>query len=123
MADDFAWRRLAQLTDDFGHRFSGSENYNRAVDWVLAAMRADGLDAVRADPVMVPRWVRGNESADITHPGHHALAMIGLGGTVATPPSGLEADVLATGHYARVGYDEDRRQYVLRRGVDRRRDQ
>ncbi len=35
----------------------------------------------------------------------------------------LEADALATGHYARVGYDEDRRHYVLRRGVDRRRDQ
>jgi tRNA-uridine 2-sulfurtransferase len=35
----------------------------------------------------------------------------------------LEADALATGHYARVGYDEDRRRYVLRRGVDRRRDQ
>jgi tRNA-uridine 2-sulfurtransferase len=35
----------------------------------------------------------------------------------------LEADALATGHYARVGYDEDRAHYVLRRGVDRRRDQ
>ena len=35
----------------------------------------------------------------------------------------LEADALATGHYARVGYDEDRRHYVLRRGADRRRDQ
>jgi tRNA-specific 2-thiouridylase len=35
----------------------------------------------------------------------------------------LEADALATGHYARVGYDEDRAQFVLRRGVDRRRDQ
>ena len=30
---------------------------------------------------------------------------------------------LATGHYARVGYDEDRPPYVLRRGVDRRKDQ
>ena len=43
--------------------------------------------------------------------------------TLLERAAALEADVLATGHYARVGYDEDRGQYVLRRGVDRRRDQ
>ena len=43
--------------------------------------------------------------------------------TLLERAAALEADALATGHYARVGYDEDRRQYVLRRGVDRRRDQ
>jgi carboxypeptidase Q len=94
LADDFAWRRLAELTDTFGHRFSGSDNYARAAEWAAATMRADGFDAVRTEPVMVPRWVRGQESAEITHPGRHSLAMIGLGGTIATPPSGLEADVL-----------------------------
>ena len=43
--------------------------------------------------------------------------------TLLERAAALEADALATGHYARVGYDEDRRRYVLRRGVDRRRDQ
>ena len=95
LADDFAWRRLAELTDTFGHRFSGSENYSRAAEWALAAMRADGFDSVRAEPVMVPRWIRGQESAEMTHPGRHVMAMLGLGGTVATPPAGLEADVLS----------------------------
>ena len=94
LADDAAWRRLAELTDRFGHRFSGSESYARAAEWALATMRADGLDSVRAEPVMVPRWVRGAESVELTHPVHQALTMIGLGGTVATPPAGIEADVL-----------------------------
>lgn len=35
----------------------------------------------------------------------------------------LEADYLATGHYARVRFDQDRRRYVLARAVDRRKDQ
>jgi tRNA-specific 2-thiouridylase len=35
----------------------------------------------------------------------------------------LQADALATGHYARVAFDAARDRYVLRRGVDRRRDQ
>ena len=30
-ADDFAWQRLAELTDTFGHRLSGSENLARAI--------------------------------------------------------------------------------------------
>jgi carboxypeptidase Q len=111
LADDFAWRRLAELTDRFGHRFSGSENYTRAAEWAMAAMRADGFDSVRAEPVMVPRWVRGAESADITHPGQHPLAMLGLGGTVATPPGGLEADVLVV-----TGFDDLRARAVEARG-------
>ena len=43
--------------------------------------------------------------------------------TLLDRATALEAEALATGHYARVGYDEDRRRYVLRRGVDARRDQ
>jgi tRNA-specific 2-thiouridylase len=43
--------------------------------------------------------------------------------TLLERAAALEADALATGHYARVGYDEARRRFVLRRGVDRRRDQ
>jgi tRNA-specific 2-thiouridylase len=36
---------------------------------------------------------------------------------------GLEADFVATGHYASVWYDEATQRYTIRRGVDRRKDQ
>ena len=94
LADDFAWQRLAELTDTFGARFSGSENLQRAVAWAAATMTADGLENVRTEPVMVPKWVRGHESAEILNPPRHAVPVLGLGGTVATPPGGIEADVL-----------------------------
>jgi tRNA-specific 2-thiouridylase len=35
----------------------------------------------------------------------------------------LEADGLATGHYARLGFDDETRRYVLKRGIDCRKDQ
>jgi tRNA-specific 2-thiouridylase len=35
----------------------------------------------------------------------------------------LEADFLATGHYARLGFDERTGRYLLKKGVDRRKDQ
>ena len=93
-ANDFAWRRLAELTDTYGNRLSGSENLNRAIEWAVTTLKADGLANVRAERVMVPRWVRGQESAVIVDPPEHPITMLGLGGSVATPPTGLEADVL-----------------------------
>jgi len=93
-ANDFAWRRLAELTDTYGNRLSGSENLNRAIEWAVTTLKADGLASVHTERVMVPRWVRGKESAVIVDPPEHPIAMLGLGGSVATPPTGIEADVL-----------------------------
>jgi carboxypeptidase Q len=91
---DFAWQRLAILGDTFGHRLSGSAALAHAIKWAMGEMRKDGLDNVRAEPVKVPHWVRGRESAVITRPFPSALAMLGLGNSVGTPPAGLEAEVL-----------------------------
>ena len=97
--DDFAWRRLAELTDTFGHRLSGSENLERAIAWAAETMKRDGLQNVRTEPVMVPKWVRGRESAEIVSPPWHPMAMLGLGGSVATPAGGLEAEVLTVASF------------------------
>ncbi|RPH60067.1 MAG: peptidase M28 family protein, partial [Acidobacteria bacterium] len=93
-ADDFAWTRLAELTDTFGHRLSGSAALEDALRWIADEMRKDGLDNVRLDPVMVPRWVRGTEGAEIVAPGRPTIAMLGLGDSVGTPLEGVEAEIL-----------------------------
>ena len=64
-ADDFAYRRLAEMTDSFGARLSGTDNLRRAIAWAAETMKADGLDNVRTEPVMVPHWVRGRESGEM----------------------------------------------------------
>lgn len=94
----FAWERLAELTDTFGHRLSGSESLEAAIQWAAGEMKKDGLD-VRLEPVKVVHWVRGQESAEITAPRRHALAMLGLGNSVGTPANGIEADVLAVSSF------------------------
>ena len=97
--DDFAYRRLTELTDTFGARLSGSDNLKRAIDWAVDTMKADGLENVHAEPVMVAHWVRGRESAEIVDPPQHTIAMLGLGGSVGTPRGGIEADVLTVGTF------------------------
>src|SRR4051812_39474274 len=93
-SSDFAWKRLAEFTDLHGARLSGSDNLARAIAWTAEKMKADGLENVHTEPVMVPHWIRGRESAEIIDPPIHDVAMLGLGGTVATPPEGVEAEVL-----------------------------
>jgi carboxypeptidase Q len=98
-ADSAAWNRIAALVDGFGPRFSGTPQLERAIDWVLAQMRADGLENVHSEPVMVPRWVRGQESATLLVPREVPLHMLGLGGSIGTPAEGIEAEVLVVGSF------------------------
>jgi carboxypeptidase Q len=94
MLDSFAWRRLATLTDGIGNRLSGTPELSRAIEWALAEMKRDGLENVHAEPVMVPHWVRGQESAEIVEPAHHQIVMLGLGDSVGTAGGPLQAEAL-----------------------------
>ena len=99
LASDNAYTRLSQLCDGIGNRLSGSESLERAVRWAAGAMRADGLENVRLQPVMVPHWVRGQESAVMLEPGPQKLVILGLGRSVGTPPGGVTADVVVVGSF------------------------
>ena len=99
MRDSAAWNRIAELTDTFGHRVSGSVALERAIDWTLARMRADGLENVRGERAMVRHWVRGAESVELITPRRKPLAMLGLGGSVGTPAGGITAPVVVVTSY------------------------
>ncbi len=93
LSDTFAWRRLAVLTDSIGPRLSGSPELEHAIQWAAEEMRRDGLENVHTERVMVPKWVRGNESAEILEPTRRPIVMLGLGGSVGTPPAGVQGEV------------------------------
>lgn len=99
LADSSAWNRLAEMADSYGPRLSGSANLERAIDWMLGQMTRDGLDAVRGEPVMVPHWVRGAESATLVEPRETDLPMLGLGGSIGTPAGGITAEVLVVSSF------------------------
>src|SRR3954471_4953708 len=90
----FAWDRLAVLTDTIGNRLSGTPALDRAIQWAVAEMNKDGLENVHTERAMVPKWVRGSESAEIVEPARHSMVMLGLGDSVGTPADGVQADVL-----------------------------
>ncbi|SMO39321.1 M28 family metallopeptidase [Gracilimonas mengyeensis] len=93
-SSDTGWQRLTYMGDKFGPRLSGSENLENAIDWIASEMKADGFDKVWKQPVMVPHWVRGEESATLLSPRKKDLPMLSMGGSVATTGDGITAEVI-----------------------------
>jgi len=94
MVDTAGWKKLEYLCDRIGNRVSGSATLERAIQWGAEQMKADGLENVSTPPVDVPHWVRGKESATLESPITRSLTMLGLGGSIATPPGGITAEVI-----------------------------
>ncbi|PYJ13811.1 MAG: peptidase M28 family protein [Verrucomicrobia bacterium] len=101
---EYAYRQVAHLANNIGPRLSGSAQAARAVEYVASELKAIGCE-VQLEKVMVPHWVRGEETAAlIEFPGQaqnttQKIVLCALGGSVATPPGGIEADVIAVRNF------------------------
>jgi hypothetical protein len=99
MQSDYAWERMADMTDLIGPRLSGSPGAAAAVNQVAEAMRKLGA-RVTLQPVKVPHWVRGQETGELVdYAGRpngisQRVVLTALGGSGATPANGLTAPVL-----------------------------
>jgi carboxypeptidase Q len=100
LKDSAAWNRLAEMVDTYGNRPVGSASLESAIDWMVVQMKKDGLENVHTEPVMVPHWVRGRESATLLAPHRAPLHMLGLGRSVGTPAGGITAPVLVVSDFA-----------------------
>jgi len=104
MKDSYTLDELRHLTDNIGPRLSGSPQAQEAVDYVAAEMRALGAD-VTLERATVPHWVRGVETAQVVSwPGQtpgttQKVVLTALGGSVATPPEGITADVVVVDNW------------------------
>jgi carboxypeptidase Q len=105
IADPYALDELRHLTDNIGPRISGSPQAQHAVDYVAAEMKALGAE-VTLEKTSVPHWVRGAETGSLTSwpgmtPGTtQKIVLTALGGSVATAPDGLTAEVVVVNSWA-----------------------
>lgn len=88
------YEKLERLCDDIGHRLAGSEGLEKAIHWAVETLKRDGHENVRTQKVLVQRWIRGAESLRLVHPYERDIPMLGLGGSIGTPPEGITAEVV-----------------------------
>ncbi|MES2033867.1 MAG: M20/M25/M40 family metallo-hydrolase [Pseudomonadota bacterium] len=94
LADETAWTVLEDLTTGVGPRPVGSPAMTRAKDWGVETFRKLGFTNIKVESFAKPSWARGAESASIVGPYPFKLSILGLGGTVPTAASGVEAEIV-----------------------------
>src|SRR5437762_6170642 len=101
---DYAYRQVAHLANNIGPRLSGSAQAAKAVEYVANELKAIGCE-VQLEKVMVPHWVRGEETAALVQfPGQaenttQKIVLCALGASVATSPEGLTSEVVAVKNF------------------------
>jgi carboxypeptidase Q len=99
LTSDYAYRQVAHLANNIGPRLSGSAQAAKAVDYVASELKALGCK-IQLEKVMVPHWVRGEETAALVQfPGQASgttqkIVLCALGPSAATPGNGIEAEVI-----------------------------
>ena len=115
LSSSHAYDTLEYLCDDIGPRLSGSAGAAAAVEWATRTLRSWGL-TVQNEPVTVTHWVRGMEYGYLPSHMNQKIVLTALGGSVATPSEGVEADVVEVGGYeelAALGAEKVRGRIVL----------
>lgn len=104
LTSDYAYRQVAHLSNNIGPRLTGSAQAAKAVEYVAEQLKGIGCE-VQLEKAMVPHWVRGEETAALVQfPGQapgttQKIVLCALGASVATPPNGIEAEVIVLGNF------------------------
>jgi carboxypeptidase Q len=104
LTSNYAYRQVAHLSNNIGPRLSGSAQAAKAVEYVAGELKSVGCE-VQLEKVMVPHWVRGEETAALVQFSGQAsdttqkIVLCALGPSVATPPDGIEAEVIAVRNF------------------------
>src|SRR5712675_1227709 len=104
LTSDYAYRQVAHLSNNIGPRLTGSAQAAKAVEYVTGEFKSLGCE-VQLEKVMVPHWVRGEETAALVQfPGQapnttQKIVLCALGASVAAPPNGIEADVIVVRNF------------------------
>src|SRR5256886_3588325 len=104
LSSDYAYKQVAHLANNIGPRLSGSAQAAKSVQYIASELKAIGCE-VQLEKVMVPHWVRGEETAALVQfPGQapdttQKIVLCALGPSVATPADGITAEVIAVRNF------------------------
>jgi carboxypeptidase Q len=104
LSSDYAYKQVAHLANNIGPRLSGSAQAAKSVQHVASELKALGCQ-VQLERVMVPHWVRGEETAALVQfPGQaenttQKIVLCALGASVATPADGITAELITVKNF------------------------
>ncbi|MGB6960411.1 MAG: M20/M25/M40 family metallo-hydrolase [Candidatus Acidiferrum sp.] len=94
---------LRRLTDEIGGRVTGSPEMTRAVEWAVAAFRAEGMEVHTEKYTLPVTWSEGDTRIELLGPVTFPVRLRAEGWSPATPTGGIEANLVDVGY----GTEED----------------
>lgn len=96
LTDSQCYGWLDYLSNNIGHRLSGSTGAEKGVLYTKQQLENLGLDRVYLQEVMVPKWERGDNEVAYAQVGKKKISfpICALGMSVATPKDGILAQVI-----------------------------
>jgi hypothetical protein len=92
LQDNVAYELVEELTTRFGPRLAGSASEQASAAWGAAKFREMGFDDVSIEEFPLALWTRGEARVEILSPFPQPLQVVALGGSMATPPEGIEGE-------------------------------
>src|SRR5258708_17562279 len=93
---------VRRLTDEVGGRVTGSTEMAKAVDWAVAAFRAEGIDVHTEKYTLPLTWSEGYTRLELLSPVKFPVRLVAEGWSPATPAGGIEANLV------NIGYGDER---------------
>jgi len=99
---------LRRLTDEIGGRVTGSPEMAKAVEWAVAAFRAEGVEVHIEKYALPVTWSEGETRLELLGPVKFPVRLKAEGWSPATPAGGIEANLIDVGYgteddFARAG--------------------
>jgi hypothetical protein len=99
---------LRRLTDEVGGRVTGSPEMAKAVEWAVAAFRAEGVDVHTEKYTLPVTWSEGPTHLELLGAVKFPVRLVAVGWSPATPAGGIEANIVDIGYgsetdFARAG--------------------
>ena len=85
---------VTDLTTRFGPRLAGSASEQASAAWGAELFRSLGFTNVEIESFPLAYWERGTAAAQILSPFPQPLVVVALGGSPATPGTGIEGEVV-----------------------------
>lgn len=89
---------LRRLTDEIGGRVTGSPEMAKAVVWAVSAFRAAGIEVHTEKYTLPVTWSEGDTRIELQGPAHFPVRLRAEGWSPATPPKGIEANLVDVGY-------------------------
>src|SRR5580658_2627485 len=85
---------LRRLTDEIGGRVTGSSEMTKAIEWALAAFRAEGIEVHTEEYRLPVTWSEGGTHLELIGPVNFPVRLKAEGWSPATPLGGIEASLV-----------------------------